>query len=212
MVRVVQATDAEDGHGRSRRYMALRRARDGGRRQRPARRLAAVPLRRDDRASSAASAWRWSARSAARSRAGPACAFTKPTNPGYADGIPRKQAIVSNYFAHVAERARRGARRCSGPVDAAQGYIREPITGPAVLALFTVGSYDGARLLRSRAEPVGRRQHDPHGHLGAARRRRAVRGHARRGLPGDRRAASATRSRTSRRSSSSASRTTSSAT
>ena len=30
---------------------------------------------------------------------------------------------------------------------------------------------------------MGRRQHDPHGHLGAARRRRAVRGHARRGLP-----------------------------
>ena len=82
----------------------------------------------------------------------PACAFTKPENPGYADGIPRKQAIVSNYFAHV-QSALAGATPVSGPVEAAKGNIREVITGPAVLALFAVGSYDGARLLRSRQNP-----------------------------------------------------------
>jgi hypothetical protein len=81
-----------------------------------------------------------------------ACAFTKKSNPAYADGIPRKQAIVSNYFAHV-EKALAAAKPVSGPVDAAQAFIREPITGPAVLALFAVGSYDGARLLRSRQNP-----------------------------------------------------------
>ncbi len=82
----------------------------------------------------------------------PACAFTKPENPGYADGLPRKHAIVSNYFAHV-ESALASSAPVSGPIEAEKGYIREPITGPAVLALFTVGSYDGARLLRSRQNP-----------------------------------------------------------
>ena len=82
----------------------------------------------------------------------PACSFTKPTNPGYADGMPRKDAIVANYIAHV-ESALAAATPVSGPVTAAQRFIREPITGPAVIALFTVGSYDGARLLRSRQNP-----------------------------------------------------------
>ena len=82
----------------------------------------------------------------------PACSFTDPSNPGYADGIPRKQAIVANYAAHV-ERALAAASPVSGPIAAAQRFIREPITGPAVIALFTVGSYDGARLLRSRQNP-----------------------------------------------------------
>ena len=81
-----------------------------------------------------------------------ACAFTDPSNPGYADGIPRKQAIVSNYFAHV-QKALAGSTPVSGPVEAEKGRIREVITGPAVLALFAVGSYDGARLLRSRQNP-----------------------------------------------------------
>jgi hypothetical protein len=81
-----------------------------------------------------------------------ACAFTKPSNPGYAEGTPRKQAIVSNYFAHV-ENALAAAEPVNGPVRAAKGHIREAITGPAVVALFTVGSYDGARLLRSRQPP-----------------------------------------------------------
>ena len=82
----------------------------------------------------------------------PACAFTKPENPGYADALPRKQAIVSNYYAHV-ESALASSTPVTGPVEAEKSFIREPITGPAVLALFTVGSYDGARLLRSRQNP-----------------------------------------------------------
>jgi hypothetical protein len=80
-----------------------------------------------------------------------ACAFTSPSNPGYNEGN-RKKAIVSNYFAHV-QSALASAQPVSGPVEAAKGHIREVITGPAVTALFTVGSYDGARLLRSRQPP-----------------------------------------------------------
>ena len=80
-----------------------------------------------------------------------ACAFTKPSNPGY-NVSNRKQAIVLNYMAHV-RNALASATEVDGPVKAAQAYIREPITGPAVIALFTVGSYDGARLLRSRKPP-----------------------------------------------------------
>jgi hypothetical protein len=82
----------------------------------------------------------------------PACAFTKPTNPGYPDGLPRKQAIVANYAAHVQD-ALATAEPVEGPVSAAKRFIREPITGPAVTALFAVGSYDGARLMRSRQNP-----------------------------------------------------------
>jgi hypothetical protein len=81
-----------------------------------------------------------------------ACSFTKSTNPGYADGIPRRQAIVANYAAHV-EAALAAAEPVEGPVSAAKRFIREPITGPAVLALFAVGSHDGARLMRSRQNP-----------------------------------------------------------
>ena len=140
----------------------------------------------------------------------PACSFTKPSNPGYADGIPRKQAIVSNYIAHV-EKALAAAKPVSGPVDAAQSFIREPITGPAVLALFTVGSYDGARLLRSHENPwvVGKTIRTVASALRVGDVLFA-------GTPGEgfprSASASASRSRTSRRSSSSAWRTTSSAT
>ncbi len=45
----------------------------------------------------------------------------------------------------------RAARHRTG--GAAKGHISEVITGPAVTALFAVGSYDGARLLRSRQNP-----------------------------------------------------------
>jgi hypothetical protein len=81
----------------------------------------------------------------------PACAHTDPANPGYNDSN-RKRAIVSNYIAHV-ESALAAAEPVSGPVDATKRFIREPITGPAVTVLFAVGSYDGARLLRSRENP-----------------------------------------------------------
>jgi hypothetical protein len=81
-----------------------------------------------------------------------ACAFTKPTNPGYEEALPRKQAIVLNYMAHV-EAALAAAEPVEGPVSAAKRFIREPITGPAVIALFAAGSHNGARLLRSRQNP-----------------------------------------------------------
>ena len=80
-----------------------------------------------------------------------ACAFTDPSNPGY-DISDRKTAIVTNYMAHV-QRSIDAAEPVSGPVAAAQADIREPITGPAVLALFTAGQHAGARLLRSQENP-----------------------------------------------------------
>jgi hypothetical protein len=80
-----------------------------------------------------------------------ACAFTKPSNPGY-NAKERKTALVLNYGAHVAA-ALRTATPVSGPVLAAQGFIREPIVGPAVTALFTAGKYAGAELLRSHESP-----------------------------------------------------------
>ncbi len=80
-----------------------------------------------------------------------ACAFTKKTNPGY--GVSdRKQALVLNYGAHVTA-ALRSAKPVSGPVRAAQGFIREPLVGPAVVALFTAGQVDGAQLLRNHESP-----------------------------------------------------------
>src|SRR5689334_9562882 len=81
----------------------------------------------------------------------PACAFTKPTNPGY-NAPDRKSALMLNYMAHVDD-ALAHSTPVAGPVGAAKGAIKEPITGPAVLALFTGGDKIGARLLRSRQAP-----------------------------------------------------------
>ena len=81
----------------------------------------------------------------------PRCAFTKDDNPG--NTIPnRKDAIVANYSRHVGL-ALAAAEPVSGPVAAARGYVREPLTGPAVTALFAAGSYAGAELLRSTEPP-----------------------------------------------------------
>jgi hypothetical protein len=80
-----------------------------------------------------------------------ACAFTKPTNPGY-NVKDRKTALVLNYGAHVTS-ALRTAKPVTGPVMAAQGFIREPLVGPAVIALFTAGKYAGAGLLRNHESP-----------------------------------------------------------
>ena len=80
-----------------------------------------------------------------------ACSFTKPTNPGY-NVNDRKKALILNYGAHVAD-ALRHASAVKGPVLGAQGFIREPITGPAVTALFTAGKYAGAQLLRNHEAP-----------------------------------------------------------
>jgi hypothetical protein len=81
----------------------------------------------------------------------PTCSFTKRTNPGYG-AKDRRTAIVLNYSAHVAD-ALAHARRVTGPVGAAQGFIREPLVGPAASALFTGGKYAGAELLRSHEPP-----------------------------------------------------------
>jgi hypothetical protein len=81
----------------------------------------------------------------------PTCSFTKPSNPGYDVG-DRRTAYTLNYMAHVQDSLDHSAP-VSGPVAAAQTYIREPITGPAVLALFTAGKYTGTRLLRSHESP-----------------------------------------------------------
>jgi hypothetical protein len=80
-----------------------------------------------------------------------ACAFTKPTNPGY-NAKDRKTALILNYGAHVAT-ALKHAGRVRGPVDGAQGFIREPITGPALTGLLLAGKYAGAHLLRSHESP-----------------------------------------------------------
>jgi hypothetical protein len=80
-----------------------------------------------------------------------ACAFTDPKNPGY-NINDRKASIVANYMAHVHD-AIVHSEPVNGPVAAAQGVIREAITGPAVTALFMGGQYGGARLLRSHESP-----------------------------------------------------------
>lgn len=80
-----------------------------------------------------------------------ACAFTKPSNPGY-NVKDRKTALILNYGAHVTK-ALQTAKRVKGPVAGAQGFIREPITGPAVTGLFVAGKRIGAELLRSRKSP-----------------------------------------------------------
>lgn len=81
----------------------------------------------------------------------PSCSFTKASNPGY-DVADRKTAIVANYAAHVTA-ALADAQPVTGPVRAAQGFIREPLVGPAVAALFAAGKHIGAELLRSHESP-----------------------------------------------------------
>jgi hypothetical protein len=81
----------------------------------------------------------------------PACSFTSPTNPGY-NIADRKTALTLNYMAHVQDSIDH-ASAVKGPVAAAQGHIREAITGPTVLALFAAGHRTGMRLLRSHENP-----------------------------------------------------------
>jgi hypothetical protein len=81
----------------------------------------------------------------------PACSFTKPSNPGYAV-TDRKTALMRNYLAHV-DAALASSRVVSGPVAAAKAFIREPVTSPPVLALFTGGGGIGARLRRNHEPP-----------------------------------------------------------
>jgi hypothetical protein len=81
----------------------------------------------------------------------PACAFTSPGNPGY-NTPDRKSALMLNYMAHVDD-ALAHTRPVRGQVDAAQSFVREPIVGPAVTALFVGGAHTGTRLLRSHESP-----------------------------------------------------------
>lgn len=82
----------------------------------------------------------------------PKCNFTSPSNPGYFMS-DRRQAITTNYVAHVVDALNHSAL-VHGPVAATQSHIREVITGPAVLGLFTAGGKAfGARLLRSLDPP-----------------------------------------------------------
>jgi hypothetical protein len=81
----------------------------------------------------------------------PACAFTRPANPGYTVA-DRKTAIVRNYMAHVDD-ALAHARAVTGPVGAAQAFIREPVVGVPVLALFVGGGLVGAHLMRAHEPP-----------------------------------------------------------
>ncbi|MDQ3878902.1 MAG: hypothetical protein M3290_11220, partial [Actinomycetota bacterium] len=84
----------------------------------------------------------------------PACSFTNPNpeiNPGY-DVSDRRTAYTLNYMARVKD-ALDASENVAGPVRAATSYIREPIVGPAVQALFTGGQFMGARLYRSHESP-----------------------------------------------------------
>jgi hypothetical protein len=82
----------------------------------------------------------------------PTCGFTKTSNPGYRLS-DRKAAITANYLAHVTDAVSTG-KAVHGPVAATQGRIREVITSPTVLGLFTAGGTAfGARLLRSLDPP-----------------------------------------------------------
>lgn len=80
-----------------------------------------------------------------------ACAFTKPTNPGYNVG-DRKTALMLNYMAHVTDSLDHAAP-VRGPVSGAQGSIREAVVTPTVAGLMEGGHHIGARLLRSHENP-----------------------------------------------------------
>lgn len=81
----------------------------------------------------------------------PRCSFTDPNQKGY-EIEDRRAAYTQMYMNHV-EDSVTTATPVSGPVRGAKGFIREVITGPAVLALFEGGSQIGAKLLRDREPP-----------------------------------------------------------
>lgn len=82
----------------------------------------------------------------------PHCAFTSAAYPSHSLS-GRKAQITANYLTHVS-RALAAAAPVRGPVDAAQGRIREVVTSPAVTGLFLAGGRAfGARLLRSTEPP-----------------------------------------------------------
>jgi hypothetical protein len=80
----------------------------------------------------------------------PQCSFTNPAQFGGA--TDRKTAYVNALMSHV-DAALSSANSVRGPVVARRTLIREPITNPAVLALFEAGSAIGAELRRSNQAP-----------------------------------------------------------
>lgn len=81
----------------------------------------------------------------------PLCSFSKKSNPGY-DVKDRRASLVLNYMAHVRD-ALAHSHPVYGDVEAAQRFIREPITGPAVFGLFAAGGLIGAPLMRATTAP-----------------------------------------------------------
>ena len=84
----------------------------------------------------------------------PNCSFTSPDEPSWTapEGTSRMVSILANYNRHVDD-ALANSTPVSGSVAGAQTFIREPIVGPAVTALFLGGQHIGARLMRSSDSP-----------------------------------------------------------
>lgn len=83
----------------------------------------------------------------------PSCAFTRPSEPGYSVDS-RFEAVMLNYGAHADDALHnRSTFTVTGPVAAAQRFVREPITGPFVNALFLAGKHTSTRLMRASSAP-----------------------------------------------------------
>jgi hypothetical protein len=68
--------------------------------------------------------------------------------------LDRRISYTLNYLAHVQDALHNDSTfTVTGPVAAAQSFIREPVTGAFAEALFAGGQYLGARLLRSHEAP-----------------------------------------------------------
>jgi hypothetical protein len=80
----------------------------------------------------------------------PQCSHTDPAQ--FGAGTDRRSKYLNALMAKV-QLALSGAVLVSGNVAAAQRVIREPVTSPAVLALFAGGSVVGADLRRSTSAP-----------------------------------------------------------
>lgn len=80
----------------------------------------------------------------------PQCSFTNPAQ--FGDGTDRKSKYLNALMTHVGN-ALADPAAVNGPVQGRQRIIREPITSPAVLALFAGGQHVGAELRRSDQAP-----------------------------------------------------------
>lgn len=80
----------------------------------------------------------------------PQCSFTDASQ--FGDGTDRKSKYLNALMGHVGK-ALVNPAAVFGPVQGRQRLIREPITSPAVLALFAGGQHIGAELRRSQQAP-----------------------------------------------------------